>query len=79
MHKLLIEMIWKINDNYLFFMLEELINRKKIPLKIFYEQLHYSSPAITPSLFHIDPKLSIEGHFFDAILQTALLTEQYTP
>lgn len=48
-------------------MLATVIQQRKERLGIDIKQLQYSTALLTPSLFRIDPKLQIEGHFFDSI------------
>jgi hypothetical protein len=48
-------------------MLAEVINSRKTKLKIDFKQLQYNAALLTPTLFNIDKKLQIEGHFFDSI------------
>jgi len=50
-------------------MLLVIINSRKIPLKININQIQYNYSILTPSLFNIDKKLQIEGHFFDSIYE----------
>ena len=66
---MVIQEIWAVNNGYLFSMLATVIQQRKIKLQIDTKQLQYSTALLTPSLFRIDPKLQIEGHFFDSIYE----------
>ncbi len=66
---LLIQEIWAANNGYLFGMLTTVIQRCKIPMQIDIKELQESASLLTPSLFSIDPKLQIQGHFFDSIYE----------
>jgi hypothetical protein len=68
-----------VNNGYLFSMLATVIQSKKIPLNIDTKQLHYSAALLTPSLFCIDPKLQIEGHFFDSIYEMSEVVSKVRP
>ena len=69
MRNLILQEIWALNNGYLFSMLASVIQNRKVPLRIDFEQLQLSAAKLTPSLFSIDPKLQIEGHFFDSIYE----------
>lgn len=60
-------------------MLATVIQNRKIKLGIDAKQLQYSTALLTPTLFHIDPKLQIEGHFFDSIYEMSEVVARVRP
>lgn len=54
-----IQEIWAVNNGYLYSMLATVIQQRKTRLGIDAKQLQYSTALLTPTLFHIDPKLQI--------------------
>lgn len=60
-------------------MLATVIQQRKIKLQIDAKQLQYSTALLTPSLFRIDPKLQIEGHFFDSIYEMSEVVARVRP
>ena len=71
--------IWQVNNGYLFGMMTTVIQRCKVPLQIDIKELHESAALLTPSLFSIDPKLQIEGHFFDSIYEMSEVVSIFKP
>lgn len=69
LRNLLLQEIWAVNNGYLFGMLATVIHRRKTQLKIDFRQLQENAALLTPSLFGIDLRLQIEGHFFDSIYE----------
>lgn len=66
---IVLQEIWSVNNGYLYNMISIIINSRKTPLTINIEELQYNSSLLTPTLFNIDKKLQIEGHFFDSIYE----------
>lgn len=79
MKNLILQEIWALNNGYLFSMLAAVIQSRKEPLRVDFEQLQVSAAKLTPSLFSIDPKLQIEGHFFDSIYELSELVGRVKP
>jgi hypothetical protein len=76
---IIMQEIWAVNNGYLFSMLSTVIYNKKVPLQINIQQIQYSAALLTPTLFNIDPKLQIEGHFFDSIYELSELVTKLRP
>ena len=76
---LLMQEIWAANNGYLFGMLTTVIQRCKQPMQVDIKELQESAALLTPSLFSIDPKLQIEGHFFDSIYEMSEVCGRFRP
>ncbi len=76
---LLLQEIWAVNNGYLFLMLTTVIHRCKNDIQVDLKELQESAALLTPSLFSIDPKLQIEGHFFDSIYEMSEVCGKYRP
>ena len=76
---LLLQEIWAVNNGYLFLMLTTVIQRCKNPIEVDIKELQESAALLTPSLFSIDPKLQIQGHFFDSIYEMSEVCGKYRP
>jgi hypothetical protein len=79
LRSVVLQEIWAVNNGYLFSMLATVIQSRKIDLTIDAKQLQYSTALLTPTLFNIDPKLQIEGHFFDSIYEMSEVVSKVRP
>lgn len=78
-NNIILQEIWAVNNGYLFSMLSTIIHKKRVPLAIDLKLIQYNAAILTPSLFNIDPKLQIEGHFFDSIYELSELVTKLRP
>lgn len=79
LRSIVLQEIWAVNEGYLFSMLATVIQNRKTRLTIDTKQLQYSTALLTPTLFNIDPKLQIEGHFFDSIYEMSEVVSKVRP